>query len=151
MVCFLLKKGGESGGPLLLDTGVWLEESSEPATSSCGEEAVGVVDGDMPPTPTPPTPVKLRNMASIESAELALVGPRESRWGRFTSSTVKISCQWEFHKKNYNKSTEFDWVNCVKYLYFNSRWPLQFVQTRQMILTYCQVQRSSSNLIILQT
>lgn len=127
MVCFLLKKGGESGGPLLLDTGVWLEESSEPATSSCGEEAVGVVEGDMPPTPTPPTPVKLRNMASIESAELALVGPKDSRWGRFTSSTVKISSQWEFHKQNYNKSTEFDWVNCVKYLYCNPPIEIGFV------------------------
>lgn len=42
--------GGESGGLLEKDTGVCIDEvvdSSSPATSSCGLDAVGVVDGEI--------------------------------------------------------------------------------------------------------
>lgn len=81
--------GGESGGPLELETGVCVEESSDPATSSWGVDAVGVVEGEATITPTPPLPPtaeKLRNMARIESAELAFFWPSRSFSGLLAAS-----------------------------------------------------------------
>lgn len=66
---------GLSGGPLEIETGVCIEdvvESSSPATSSCGLDAVGVVDGEIFKEDDKLTPAELDekflNMAKIESA-----------------------------------------------------------------------------------
>lgn len=66
---------GLSGAPLENDMGVCIEDvedSSSPAMSSCGLEAVGVVEGDTLRDEGRLIPAeldeKLRNMARIESA-----------------------------------------------------------------------------------
>lgn len=91
IVCFRVNNGGESEGPLDVDIGVATDESSDPARSSCGLDAVGVVDGvgrlDEPtPFATEAVEAKLRNMAKIESAELVFDGPNTSFPGRLTFS-----------------------------------------------------------------
>ena len=118
-MCFLVNRGGESERPL--DVDVATDESSDPARSSCGLDAVGVVDGDGrldEPTPFTAEAVeaKLRNMAKIESAELVFDGPNKSLPGRLAFSPKQII--YTEGLNNYSKFHMSDAYWCVLCLVF---------------------------------